>query len=383
MADTNADELRAQIAALAGRINRHKNTEVEDVSAPQYAPGTKTQHYKSEHYQELNIKVYGHGRGRGRGYNTSNWTYQRGSPYGAYRGRGDTTRPQPHRHRSLVLNAPSQAQQSHPPAATVSQPNHDTGNGAPGWVTKTDRHMQLINNNVYAQKTQERTQAIEETRQHRQKAREAKEKAKLQNHLHALSGQTHSTSHNTPAPAAPHQIVIHDIRFLITDGGSKLIKVKGEQGLNNVPNSSSTIIDDLNQLKTTPRRANVGGVTFLRSKHGNLYRAGLIKTMRLVTDCSSYCLLRGKANHRLFSRNDIRKIQQPCPQFSTSGLSLKPLSRKSKPLEQQSPSWRARSNTNTKSRIMPKRAPMSLYPRSDQGCNLSRFPAYRRVSSRS
>ena len=229
MADTNNDELLARIAAISGRINRHKNTEAEDVSFPHYAPGTTTQPPTSEHYQELNNKVYGHGRGgRGRGYNPQSWTYQRGSPYGTYRGRGDATRPQPHRHRSLVLNAPGQEQQSHPSVAAAPQHDHDTGSEAPGWVTKRDRHMQLINNSVYAQKTQERTQAIEETRQHRQKAREAREKAKLQSHLHALSEQIHPSTHNTPAPATPHQIVIHDIRFLITDGGSKLIKVKGE-----------------------------------------------------------------------------------------------------------------------------------------------------------
>ena len=93
--------------------------------------------------------------------------------------------------------------------------------------------------------------------------------------------------------------------------------------MHNLSNSYSTSVDDLNQLKPTPRRANIGGVTFLRSKHGNLYRAGLIKTMRSVPrNAVLVCSLRGKANHISSSRNDIRKIQQPCPQFSTSGLSL-------------------------------------------------------------
>lgn len=36
-------------------------------------------------------------------------------------------------------------------------------------------------------------------------------------------------------------------------------------------------------IRSTPKRAIVGGVTFVRSKNGNLYRAGLIKAKRYVS----------------------------------------------------------------------------------------------------
>jgi hypothetical protein len=279
MAD--AEELQAKIAALAGRINRHKNAS-DFQSIPHHAPGrTKVEPRSTANM--LNKQDYGYAPTHG----AQHWAYQRGTPYGAPRGRGGyaAPRPAPHRHRSLVLNGPG-SQISTAQFPTAAPVDHAAEAGA-GWVTKRDRHMQLINTNVYEQKTQERTQAIEETRRQKQKAREDREKAKLQTHLHALAAYNRPATQTVHATATPAQIIVNDIRYLVTDGGSKLVKVKGEGAKWDYLFGCSRNTDDLNNLKTTPRRATIGGITFVRSKHGNLYRAGLIKTMRSVQENTS------------------------------------------------------------------------------------------------
>ena len=39
-------------------------------------------------------------------------------------------------------------------------------------------------------------------------------------------------------------------------------------------------LDDINSAEATPKKTTVGGVTFLRSKNGNLWRSGVVRTRR-------------------------------------------------------------------------------------------------------
>lgn len=213
---TDANELQAQIAALAGRINRHKNAS-EVAQAPYNAYG-RTSRDTSVVGTKLKQKDYE----AGHNYNAPHWSYQRGTPYGAPRGRGHLPRAAPHRHRTLVLNnAPGQVEPTTGTPATITG---EVGTGtSSGWVSKRDKStMQLINNSVYEQKTQQRAQAIAKTREEQQKAK----MARLEKHFNTLAGYSRLAT-TVPTTASP-QVNVEDICFLVADGGSKLIKVKGE-----------------------------------------------------------------------------------------------------------------------------------------------------------
>lgn len=213
---TDANELQAQIAALAGRINRHKYAG-EASAAPHNGYGRSTRNTSLE-----TAMLKGQEYESGHNFSAPHWSYQRGTPYGAPRGRGYVPRAAPHRNRTLVLNnAPGQTgvTSAAPPSTTG-----EVGTGASsGWVSKRDKStMQLINNSVYEQKTQQRAQAMAKTREEQQKAK----MAKLEKHFNTLAGYSKPPT-SAPTTASP-QVYVEDICFLVADGGSKLIKVKGE-----------------------------------------------------------------------------------------------------------------------------------------------------------
>jgi len=103
-----------------------------------------------------------------------------------------------------------------------------------GWVAKTDRHRQIINTAVYDQQAQARTQAMEKTRLEKLKRREAKEKAKMRTFIQrSEKGNAYTSSssyhHNAAVPSsAQHELVFNSVRFYLTHGGSKLVKVPGK-----------------------------------------------------------------------------------------------------------------------------------------------------------
>ena len=193
-------DLAAKIADLSGRIDRHKNSE----RSQQYQYNPPYQSYGS--YQ---------------------WTAKRGTPYGVPRGRGSGHVPKLNRNRTLVVNNSGQSQRGAPPASPGgnSPSTNASDYTGQGWVSKRDRHMVLINNSVYEQKSMERAKAMEQTRKQQQEAHEEQQKVKLQRHDRHL--QIKPTTIVSTA-SKPQEIVINSVRFAITDGGSKLIKVSGE-----------------------------------------------------------------------------------------------------------------------------------------------------------
>ncbi|KAJ9669355.1 hypothetical protein H2201_000707 [Coniosporium apollinis] len=244
-------DLQAKIAALSGRINLHK------------------QATKNPSQNQM------HGQGYGRG--ATNWVPQRGTPYGYSRGRGGAKPAPPvHRNRKLILN-------NSPPAPTATPGNMSeqedgtmssgTGNKAPAFVTKQGRHMQLINNSIYDKFSQERAKAMQESFEQRKLQRNERELARLGKHFQLTSAPYQPGHTATEAPS--HVINVGDLRFRVADGGSKLIRLTGTS-LYPDDEAVSHFTDDATVgAKTTPRQTKIGGVTFVRSKHGNLYRAGL------------------------------------------------------------------------------------------------------------
>ncbi|OAA73228.1 CCCH zinc finger protein [Cordyceps fumosorosea ARSEF 2679] len=231
-------ELLDRISALAGQINRHKNQQAG------FQPS--------------------HGS---RGYRQQNPRY-RGT---SYRGRGFRVGRPPvvHRHRTLNLNAQPSSSDSSP-----STPISSTDNAQ--WVSKTDRHKQLINANIYQQQAESRAQAIEETRQRRLTQQKSSERTRFNNFLrHNHDGTTQNTGQA--------EIVIANIRFLVRDGGKKLVRAA----------------DNSSDAPPTPKSTAVAGVRFHRTKTGNLVANRVIKEQR--------------------RSGAVKKVDELCKIFSTTG----------------------------------------------------------------
>ncbi|KAL5357280.1 hypothetical protein BJX96DRAFT_144193 [Aspergillus floccosus] len=256
---TEDQDLMAKISQLAGQINRHKN----QTPQPQ-AP------YGSEH-------VARHGPSRGRG-----WAPYRGRPY-VRGGRGAA----PHRHRTLILN---NATASGTPAGTTTPStgagtDNDGENGRSatpnGWVAKRDRHMQLINSAIYDKEAQARAKAMEESRKAKALKRTQIEQDKVLRYAQGVGHQYRPSA--TVEPSADYQVFLNDIPFRVSREGSKLIRVSGD------PNN-------------TPKRVTVAGVTFVRSKNGNLHRLGAVTSKR---------------KHTQVKKNEL------CRRFTTTGTCYK------------------------------------------------------------
>ncbi|KAL9101542.1 MAG: hypothetical protein Q9163_003197 [Psora crenata] len=182
---------------------------------------------------------------------TDSWRRPRTEPYPKERGGHGG-----HRNRTLVLN------KSGNNTSSADEDAHKQGQAAAsragsGWITKRDRHVQLINPSVYDKETQSRSKAMEETRRQKAQQRDRREKRNLRRHFQVQNGLPGPARRTSPV----HQLEVDGLRFRVLNGGSKLARIRG-------PYDSAT---------STPKQAVVGGVTFLRSKNGNLYRSGLIR----------------------------------------------------------------------------------------------------------
>ncbi|KAK4154651.1 hypothetical protein C8A00DRAFT_42593 [Chaetomidium leptoderma] len=270
MSSAEDREMMERIGRLAGQINRHRNQQAGFVPAPPARP-----HHPG----------YSSGWRRG------------GFPH---RGGHTGARMPVYRNRSLVLNNGSQ-----------QNPSGDADSGATSdastssWVTKNDRHLQLINSNVYKKDAQARTAAIEQTRRQKLAMRDKQERAKLISHLNRMvNSGGFGTAANQQTAADKYEIAVQGVRFVVAKNGSKLVKVPG----------------DGNSAKATPKMAVIGGVRFYRSKNGNLYRHGIVKAQRYV----SWDLGAGQLTPVFYDRQSgaVRKVDVPCKQFSMTGNSI-------------------------------------------------------------
>ena len=156
------------------------------------------------------------------------------APYSRGRGQAGKIVANPHRNRTLVLNnalgpsLPSSEEHSpkSTPASTKAVHSEDEEplprQSTNGWVTKRDRHMQLINSSVYDKETQARRRAMEETRRQKAFKKDQREKQKIERHLNALNFRTGQ------AMDVVHKVLINGLSFQVADGGSKLVRIRGE-----------------------------------------------------------------------------------------------------------------------------------------------------------
>jgi hypothetical protein len=262
------------------------------------------------------------------------WRGPRGGFIGRSRGYSRGGRiPQVHRNKSLVLNggvAPSISETASVKSSEDILTSSAAHTSSPTWVTKTDRHLQLINPAIYEKQSLQRAKAIEETRKLKLRQRDERERQKFNKHLQKIVDSSESTMPSN------YEIIVQGIRFRVVKNGSKLLRVSGKGILSCngiilglVSNKlDSPVIGDHNAAKSTPKSAPVGGVMFYRSKNGNLYRAGIVKAQRYGPTAS-----RKRPFRRLAPRNStnvlnarrrgmVKKINEPCRAFSTTGSFL-------------------------------------------------------------
>ncbi|EEY18421.1 CCCH zinc finger protein [Verticillium alfalfae VaMs.102] len=214
-------ELLAKISRLAGKINRHKSQQsgAQSPTAQQSAHNSHNTYRSSSHHYH---------------------------PY-----RGGRHGPA---HRNRTLNSGS-----HTPM-TEAQPasNAVISNASGSWVATTNRHnMQLINSNVFEEKNQKRTEAIEATRKQHLASQNAREASQLTSHLHQRQGPRVAAgfARANPQPnlanaGQDHVVDIQGISFRVTCNGSKLVKLAGT--------SSRTSPPPRTYLLTSTRRPPLG-----------------------------------------------------------------------------------------------------------------------------
>ncbi|KAL6230397.1 hypothetical protein BDW75DRAFT_222812 [Aspergillus navahoensis] len=281
-------DLMARISQLAGQINRFKNGNVPAHSA------------HNEMHSGSHVSRHASYRGR------PGWAPYRGRPYG--RGRGAA----PHRHRTLILNnSATPATKSSTPSDGMAIDNDENSRSATpnAWVTKHARHMQLINSAVYDKEAQKRVEALEETRKAKAQKKAQMEQAKVLKFAHG-AGRQFASSSTTQVSAAgdssgEYQIFVNDIPFRVSRGGGKLIRVSSADPIHSVlvERTGLQLVDDPNTANNTPKRVKVAGVTFVRSKNGNLHRLGAVTSKRIPSA--------------------VKKKDELCQRFTTTGTCYK------------------------------------------------------------
>jgi hypothetical protein len=136
-----------------------------------------------------------------------------------------------HRNRSLVLNGKASINSKDAPAqGTTADENMNTAppttNPGASWVSKNDRHRQLINSSVYEKESQKRLKNMEDTWKQKLKQRDDREKAKFNKHLRGSSYNPNIT--NPPGPSRNYEINVQGISFIVARNGSKLVKAPGK-----------------------------------------------------------------------------------------------------------------------------------------------------------
>lgn len=170
----------------------------------------------------------------------STWRPHRGSSYGRGRGIQKRMSAPVHKNRTLILNnVGNGASAGQVPTSSVddasSEAKHDVSEDARldstvSWIAKHDRHKQLINPAVYERETQNRIRAMEETRKRKAMERERRERAKVNRHLQRYSKEVALPPQQTDKQALSrpmYEITIQGIRFQVTNGGSRLLKIPG------------------------------------------------------------------------------------------------------------------------------------------------------------
>ncbi|KAL9574621.1 hypothetical protein ACKAV7_001033 [Fusarium commune] len=272
-------ELLARISQVAGQINRHKNQQAGSRGSPSHHPA----HHRQNSYRHAS------------------------SPYPARHNRIGR-HPTAHHHRTLHLNGDN---------STASRSASSGAETPPGWVSRTDRHRQLINANVYEKETQNRAKAIEQTRQRKISGRRQREKAQFNEFLkHQATASSAQTN-----PADRNVLTIEGVQFRVMDGGKKLVKIPGACKLRCDSDACALpAADALNSSSRTPKFATVAGVKFYRTKTGNLVANRFVNDQRYeVLFTAPVCRNFGFNGYCEMGAECTDRHVFECPDFSNTG----------------------------------------------------------------
>ncbi|CAK3891021.1 Zinc finger CCCH domain-containing [Lecanosticta acicola] len=214
-------ELQAKIAALAGKINQHKQQ--PSALAPNHYGASHPPHHASHNDY--------------RGYDR--WTPYGHAARGGRGGRGSFHRP--HKNRTLVLGG---AQTGSPAAAAATAAVAEeqssvippTSNASEAFVSTRSAGM----NQLMTKDTYDREQQVK---------REPQEK-------HTRQGIYRSPTTTNPSASQHRVLELEGIKFKVAHDGSKLFRVD----------------DPMTAHQETPKKARITGVDFVRTKHGNLLK---------------------------------------------------------------------------------------------------------------
>lgn len=351
-------EMMERISRLAGQINRHKSQQAGLVPTPPARPHHRTSADRP-HASRAGVDTP-----RDAGF-SSGWRRGGFPPRGGHRG----ARMPVYRNRTLVLNGGSQQSRSgDPDSGTASDASSSSS-----WVTKTDRHLQLINSSVYKRDAQARALALEQSRRQKLALRDRQERAKLASHFNRMATSGGLGPSNQQTAGHQYEITVQGLRFVVAKNGSKLVRVPGASrppGRHFQGTHMAT--GDGNSAKATPKTAVIGGVKFYRSKNGNLYRHGIVKAHRYVPRQR----LAGQLTPAAFGRQSgaVKKVDVPCKQFSMTGNSQFLDRCPERPRTYRASVSRARL-TNRDDRFLYPRTAVPLCPRSPQSRDLQGFLA--------
>lgn len=206
----------------AGQINRHKSQQAGAATSPAH-------HYHPYHCMSSRCDRSERGPNSPQAPTNAYSSWGRGA--GGYQARGGRgAKAAPHRHRSLILNNTANHNGGTQPAGSA-RPDPDSGANSDAssssWVTKKDRHLQLINPAVYEKEAQARSKAMAESTRQKERVADDRERSKLLAHLRGGATPVTPVGYANARPAAQYEVVVDGIRFNVAKNGSKLVKITG------------------------------------------------------------------------------------------------------------------------------------------------------------
>ncbi|KAL8842728.1 MAG: hypothetical protein Q9170_000384 [Blastenia crenularia] len=181
------------------------------------------------------------------------------------------------------------------------------------YVTKYGRHKQLINSSVLDKVTQQRKQTIADSQRRKVLANDQLERQRMHRYMEGLSKAQRgsNTQSSQSANRQAHRVEIDGLCFDILKDGSKLARIYG-------PNDTSL---------STPKRTTVQGVTFVRSKHGNLYRSGMVRASKYahvrVNPSAPVCKEFANLGYCSDGANCSNRHVHECPDYANTGTCRK------------------------------------------------------------
>lgn len=210
----------------------------------------------------------------------------RGRPYTHYGGRW-APYGQPHRNLSLIVNDVN--------VSTVTPPTPDKS-----MIKPVGKSHQLVNQKTLNREQQQEQELMEKLLNKKERERPKK--------------SVTATAH-TPPQQTGRIMEVDGIAFRLSDDGSKLTRPRG-MSLRTLDHGLRLSAADHDAQKQTPKKATIAGVTFLRTKHGNLLRAAP------TTNPARYHPFHSSRSHcrsdLLVSRSS-RKQKPQCENFTKDG----------------------------------------------------------------